>query len=129
MASTLALPVWAQGTEGSTTGYAQNNGSTGIGPTGSTSSTGTSDITGTNSTSASTGTSGNTGTSDTTGTTSASGSAGNGSNLSSSRMDNGADTNRGFNWGWLGLIGLAGLMGMRHSSSAARPNAPRSGAL
>jgi hypothetical protein len=41
------------------------------------------------------------------------------------------DNDRGFNWGWLGLLGLAGLMGFRKQPEAAlrmdatRPSMPR----
>lgn len=35
------------------------------------------------------------------------------------------DTDRGFDWGWLGLLGLAGLMGMRRQPDVHRVDATR----
>lgn len=59
------------------------------------------------------------------GTSSATGSTGTSANTTSLR-----DNDRGFDWGWLGLIGLAGLMGLRkqpdvHRSDATRTSMPR----
>jgi hypothetical protein len=36
------------------------------------------------------------------------------------------DTDRGFDWGWLGLLGLAGLMGLRKHPEPTRVDTMRS---
>jgi len=38
------------------------------------------------------------------------------------------DTDRGFDWGWLGLLGLAGLMGLRKQPDAHRVDPMRTSA-
>jgi hypothetical protein len=38
------------------------------------------------------------------------------------------DTDRGFDWGWLGLIGLAGLMGLRKQPDTHRVDPMRTSA-
>jgi len=35
------------------------------------------------------------------------------------------DSDRGFDWGWLGLLGLAGLLGLRRQPQAPRVDAMR----
>ena len=36
------------------------------------------------------------------------------------------DSDRGFDWGWVGLLGLAGLMGLRRQPDTTRGDAMRS---
>jgi hypothetical protein len=38
------------------------------------------------------------------------------------------DSDRGFNWGWLGLLGLAGLIGLRRQPDTTRVDTMRSAA-